>query len=261
MRCAITAALVIVAGLLFSMPAHADLSKPKSPEARKHLEQGNQYYRVREFDKAIKEYKAGAVLEDVPIFLYDLGQAYRQLGKYEEAIWYYRRYLSHGNVEGEVRLHVQNFIDVMKAEMEKAARDKQPTDPEPRDKPTPARSAESRLDLVTTEPAPERWYHDKIGWGLAGGGLLVAGVGGGFLLSASSLDDQADRETDSDERIRLRDKASSRRTTGAVLAITGVATLAGGIVKLAMYPRKRATSKSGVEVSFALRSVVVQGRF
>ena len=48
--------------LLAARPAQADLTKPKDPVAREHLEQGNRYYRVREFDKAIDEYKAGALI-------------------------------------------------------------------------------------------------------------------------------------------------------------------------------------------------------
>lgn len=127
---------------------------------------------------------------------------------------------------------------------------------------------DARIDgAPSVGPAPARrteipaWYADKLGWVLAGGGLIVAGAGAGFLASASSLESQADRESDSDERQRLRDDASGRRKIGVVLAVTGAVVLVGGIVRLALHPKQAAPSRPGVEVGFGLGSIVVQGRF
>lgn len=39
-------------------------------------------------DVVIVEYNAGALVEPAPVFDYNLGQSYRQLGKYREALWH-----------------------------------------------------------------------------------------------------------------------------------------------------------------------------
>jgi tetratricopeptide (TPR) repeat protein len=78
-------------GLLFiASAARADpFAKPATPEAREHLTRGNRLYGVRSFEEAIAEYKAGALVEPAPVFDYNLGQCFRQLRRYREALWYY----------------------------------------------------------------------------------------------------------------------------------------------------------------------------
>lgn len=89
--------------LFIAGAARADpFAKPASPEAREHLIRGNRLYGVRSFEEAITEYKAGALVEPAPVFDYNLGQCFRQLGRYQEALWYYQQFLSSGNPEGEV---------------------------------------------------------------------------------------------------------------------------------------------------------------
>src|SRR5690348_7410836 len=72
------------------------LGKPSKTEARDHLDRGNNLYNIGSFEDAIIEYKAGALIEPAPVFDYNLGQSYRQLGKYQEALWHYDRFLNKG---------------------------------------------------------------------------------------------------------------------------------------------------------------------
>jgi len=78
------------------------LARPTKREARGHLDRGNKLYNLRSFDEAIAEFKAGAIIEAVPVFDYNLGQAYRQLGKYEDALWHYDRFLNYGHPTGQL---------------------------------------------------------------------------------------------------------------------------------------------------------------
>jgi hypothetical protein len=90
---------------------------------------------------------------------------------------------------------------------------------------------------------------------------VVAGVGAGFLLNASSLEDEAKVEPDQEERDRLRATASDRRKIGAVLGVTGVVALAAGMVKLVIHPTRGRDAAARVEVGFGPGSIVVFGRF
>src|SRR5262249_34302868 len=67
-------------------PARAEMRRPASDSAARLLADGNRYYKVRDFDKAIELYKQGALVEATPVFWYNLGQAFRQQAKYKEAI-------------------------------------------------------------------------------------------------------------------------------------------------------------------------------
>ncbi len=109
-----------------------------------------------------------------------------------------------------------------------------------------------------TSPA---WYADTLGWTLVGGGLVVAGIGGGLLVNASGLEDDAKVEPDQEERDRLRATASDRRKFGAVLGVAGAVTLAAGIVKLAIHPKRIRHKTEELAVRLGVGSIVVVGRF
>lgn len=126
----------------------ADLERPKNPKAKEHFTTGNRLYRVREFEKAIAEYKAGVLAEDLPIFGYNLAQCYRQLGKYEEAIWHYERFLGRVDPGPEMRASIDGFLLQMKNEL--ATRAKQPPPAEPAPNPAPVAPA----PVVAAPPLP-----------------------------------------------------------------------------------------------------------
>ncbi|MEP6864173.1 MAG: tetratricopeptide repeat protein [Deltaproteobacteria bacterium] len=178
-------------GFLGTARADDPLAKPKDPVAQEHLSQGNKLYRLRDFDKAIEEYKAGALKEDAPVFLYNLGQCYRQLGKYEDAIWHYERFLSRAQPTGDMRTAVEDFVKQMKSELDKKAMSQPPTEPAPEPKP----KLEAARQPVAPQPvAPvDPWYADGLGWTFAGAGLLATGIGGYLLLDANDLYDECER--------------------------------------------------------------------
>src|SRR5690349_7516641 len=105
---------VVMAGCLLLLGSVAiagkPLARPASREACDHLDRGNNLYHTRDFDQAVAEYKAGSLIEPAPVFDFNLAQAYRQLGKYKEAIWHYERFLKHGRPEGELLDEVNDFL-------------------------------------------------------------------------------------------------------------------------------------------------------
>ena len=245
--------LVAVLGTLcIAVPAHADpLARPASPAARDHLIHGNRLYGIRSFEDAVAEYRAGALIEPAPVFDYNLGQCFRQLGKYPEAIWHYERFLSRGNPQRELLDAVHRFLAQMKAELDKTAMAQTPPEPAP-----PPRIRLHDLAIDRTQA----WYEDEFGWGLAGVGFVAAAAGGGLLIDAASLDGEADVTTNQQIRDRLKDKAHTRNLLGAVIGLGGAGLLATGIVKLAVHPKERSRTTSW-NIAVSGTGVMVLGRF
>lgn len=245
---------LLVALLLCSVAAtaHGDaLAHPTNPIAREHLTAGNRLYRVREFEKAIEEYKAGALRESATVFHYNLGQCYRQLGRYEDALWHYERFLERGKPTGEVEKVTRSFIDQMRSELEKKAMTQPPVEPAPPPLATTASSGQPTIlrneASFVAERSP-RWYEDTLGWGMAGSGAITAAVAGWMLLSGSALHDEANAEPNQRRQAELRDTADTRRLLGTVIGAGGAALMITGVVKLAIHERRQPTLGVGLGV-------------
>ncbi len=255
------AATVLLALVLTASNAYADdpLAKPTTAEARERLAAGNKRYRLREFEKAVEEYKAGALQEDVPVFHYNLGQCYRQLGKYEDAIWHYERFLDRGRPTGQIMDAVDGFIKQMKDELAKKAITQPPTDAAPDTNPITPTPAPATLAVVDRA---EPWYADGFGWGLTGAGIVGIGVSLGFVISARGLDQDANAETAQEVRDELHERASDRRQIGVVVGIAGGAALVTGVIKLVVRPKDRArTVKTSLGIGVARDGIFVMGTF
>lgn len=243
--------------LLCAHAAYADdpLAKPTAAAARDHLAAGNKLYRLREFDKAIEEYKAGALIEDVPVFYFNLGQCYRQLGRYEDAIWHYDRFLQRGKPTGQIREAVEALRTQMKSELDKKAMTQPPVEPAPESK--PAQEKSPKTIRVSSEP----WYRDGVGWGLAAGGVVAISVSTWLFVDANSLEKDADGQATQSVRSELRERASSRRTAGVIVGLGGAALLTTGIIKFTLRPHNREQTVTTLRVGFGGDSVFVTGWF
>ena len=239
--------------------ADDEIAKPIDVAAKDHLAKGTKLYRLREFDKAIEEYKAGALVEDAPVFHYNLGQCYRQLGRPEDAIWHYQRFLDRANpLPPKYKQAVEDFIRDMKAEIEKRLVAK-PIEPTPVVKP----SQDTKLSPRTIIDPADPWYTDGFGWGLAGTGAIASGVSIWLLVDAKSLDDQANMTASQQTQDALRSRASQRRLAGEIVGVAGGVALVAGIVKLAISPSQRTRVVNGSSVDLVLTpgGFAIAGRF
>jgi len=257
-------ALVLVSLLLVSTtPAHADdpFEKPSAADARDHLSKGNKLYAVRDFEKAIEEYKAGALVESATIFDYNLGQCYRQLGKYDDAIWFYERFVNRAHPTGEVLSAVNEFIAQMKAERDKKAMTQAPTEAAPAPSSPPIAHVNPAPSPTTSAPAPHAHKSHYFAAGLAIAGGVGVIVGGGLLWDAHSLNNDANHTTSQQGRDALHDKADTRSLTGMIVGIGGVA-LVGTGVAMWLFSRDSGTSDSiSWHVSASTDSLFVFGNF
>jgi tetratricopeptide (TPR) repeat protein len=215
------------------------LAPPTHEDAKRHLSEGNKRHRVQDYDQAVEAYKSGALIDGAPVFLYNLGQAYRLGGQYEKSIRQYKLFLDRGAPGPELRALIECHIGAMTRELDQAASKEQPTGP------APETGAPGPVASTTIEPARARgsadadapaWYADGLGWGLTGTGAALALTGLGLHVNAASLDDQAAREDREDVRTELRDRADTRRLWGTGLAVVGLVGLGVGVVRLVLTP-------------------------
>jgi len=246
------------------------LPAPTEPEAKAHLIEGNKAYQLKDFEVAIREYRAGAALasgsKTTYTFWWNLAQSYRMSGKYEDAIWFYRQFLNQAPLS--VPLHrdaAQKFITEMQAELDKAASKSEPSGPAPvelesdKEAPESAAASPARPAAIDLTLAREPWHADKVGWGLSVGGVVLTAAGVGLMLNGASLQEDANRESRQSTRRDLRDSASSRTLMGRIGGGVGVALLAAGVIKLAVTDVPR--HERSVEVGLTAGGVTVQGRF
>jgi tetratricopeptide (TPR) repeat protein len=90
-RCVLIAVVIALSHLGSSPSLFAETP---SEIARRHFEEGSKHFQLGEFDKAIDEYKAGYKAKPDPMFLYNIGQAYRLKNDFQNALFFYRSYLS-----------------------------------------------------------------------------------------------------------------------------------------------------------------------
>src|ERR1039457_5794576 len=89
-RCLAGFGIVAVCGAVSSRALCAENDKVV---ARAHYETATRIYDLREYAKALDEYKAAYLAKPDPAFLFNVGQCYRRLGKFDQALDFYREYL------------------------------------------------------------------------------------------------------------------------------------------------------------------------
>lgn len=95
-RCApwitVLLSVAIVAG---SSRQAAARSYTRTELAKKHYADAEQHYRAAEFATALRSYQLAHTYRPLPAFLFNIAQCYRELDRYERAIFYYKLYLHH----------------------------------------------------------------------------------------------------------------------------------------------------------------------
>ncbi|MBA3458663.1 MAG: hypothetical protein H0T46_01790 [Deltaproteobacteria bacterium] len=247
-----------------SASAQAPIQKPTSKAALEHLDKGNKLYNVRSWTEASEEFKAGALIDPAPIFDYNLGQCYRKLKRYDDAIWHYERFIKTNPQAGHVATAEKHIAD-MKAELQRTAITEPPSESAPTTTRAPVPTAAPAASIpaasvVVRRASREAWYADGLGWGLAGSGVIALAASAGFLWNARGLDDEASRVASQSEAERLHETADTRRLLGRVIGIGGAALLVTGIITLAIHPANDG-SPPVASIAVSEHGLLIYGRF
>jgi len=86
-------ALTLVALVASPRPAQADREDAATRAAKKHYDKGEKLFALGRFDAALDEYQKAFDAKPVPAFLFNIGQCYRNLGDFEQAVFSYKKFL------------------------------------------------------------------------------------------------------------------------------------------------------------------------
>ena len=234
MRCLGWFLLVALTALPASALAQADDSHTE--QARALFEAGRVAFDAREYERALRYFTEAYELSRRPRLQYNIGVTAERLGRLEEALAAYQRYLREEEPEGPQRGEAEERVTALGPEVARLRAARASGDPSAASSAAPRGGGD---DLLPT-----------IGWGaVAGGGaLVVAGVV--FLAigqAEASRFEGAAEGTPWTDVAAARDNADWMRVTGWVFAGLGLAAAGAGLVLALVLP-------SGQGESVALRA-------
>lgn len=165
-RFVVLLALSLVALVAAPRPVHAERDDASTRAAKKHYDKGEKLFALGRFDAALEEYQKAFDAKPVPAFLFNIGQCYRNLGDFEQAVFSYKKFLKL-DPEAPNRERVEKLIEDLE---EKLAA--QPPKQRPR----------TGDNMVTTPPPPppeeNKAFYTR--WWFWTGVAVVAGAGAGI---------------------------------------------------------------------------------
>jgi tetratricopeptide (TPR) repeat protein len=117
-------AVAVVAVALLATVARPRLGSAAEDDklaAKAHFETATRFYDLREYAKALDEYKAAYMAKPDPAFLFNIGQCYRKLGKKSDALEFFNQYLKKAPADDPNRQQVEARMRDLEAESDGAA--------------------------------------------------------------------------------------------------------------------------------------------
>src|SRR4051812_48487876 len=118
-----TAGVAFVVVVALSAAAHAEGDPPKGgdeKEARRLFSKAELSFNVGKFAEALTDYQAAYEAKPLPGFLFNIAQCYRNMGDYERARFFFRRYLTL-EPRSPNRRRVESLIDEMSHKLDEKA--------------------------------------------------------------------------------------------------------------------------------------------
>jgi len=192
---------LVLAGAVAAISLRPSAASADPALARKHFDLGKRYFQVEELRKAIDEFKAAHIEEPDPAFLYNIAECYRKLGEADEAIGFYRRYLSLTSQSAPMRSTAAQHITELEAARAPTPAPAPPPPPaavtvapppklaapppsEPLRAPAPALVTAAPADAQAPQEAARPFYKRAWFYGVVGA-VLIGGAAGVWALSSS----------------------------------------------------------------------------
>jgi len=229
--------------VLLATASAASAADPDVETAREHFRRGREFFEAGKFTDALHEFEEAYRIKALPDFQYNIGLCDERLGRFEEAIAAYRRFIAGTLKQEDIAEATRRVVDLE----EKIRASKAPEKPAPVPAPAPA-----------PEHPNERSFAAPIA--LAAATLAVAVVGTALVGSVASdygpLKDQWMAQPSPSLQQRARDLEARADAGYALWAIAGAAAIVDAILwaRAARRPdRARAWNVSPAGFSAVLR--------
>lgn len=155
--------LLLMVCLAVAVPARtASADDPATRAARRHFERGEKLFALGKFDEALEEYQTAFDAKPLPGFLYNIGQCYRNLGDYDQAIFSFEKYLKL-EPEASNKEAVERLIEDLEQQKARGEGEK---------------FTRKKRGAGDSKPVYKKWWF----WT----GIAAVGVAGGFGIYAAS---------------------------------------------------------------------------
>ncbi len=154
-------ALPLLALLFVVTPRVAHADDPATRAAKRHFDRGEKLFALGKFDDALDEYQKAFDAKPIPDFLFNIGQCYRNLGDYQQAIFSFKKYLKL-EPDAPDKDKVEKLIDDLEEKQERGEGQRLVGKKEPPPPPPPA---------PASTPIYKKWWF----WT----GIAVVGAGTG----------------------------------------------------------------------------------
>ena len=122
LRCLALVTVFLLLELPFADAGETVKTDPARTAALAHFEMAKRLFDVREYGKALEEYKAAYIAKPDPAFLFNIGQCHRKLGQNEQALDFFQQFLRKAPANDPNRPQVEARIaDIRLEEQAKAA--------------------------------------------------------------------------------------------------------------------------------------------
>lgn len=131
--------------------------------AKKLFDEGEDFFKLSQYDKAVAAYQEAYLLSKAPLFLLNIGQCYTQMGQTKEAIHSYEAFIRE-DPKSPYRAEMEAKIDDLKAYLAQKQNE-----------------AAASLPVILVTPV-EKSLNKKRMVGASAGGAALLGVGLTFFL-------------------------------------------------------------------------------
>ena len=230
--------------------AHADAKV----EAQARMQRATELYQEGKYAEALSELTIAYTLDPRPEMLYAIGQMHVQLGNCPQAILFYERFLT-TNPDSVPAAAATEAIETCRQTPDAVSK---PEPSPPTGQPQPPRPTD-QPPRPTDQPG--RWYADKLGGVLLGGGGVLGLVAVLTYASARSDLDEAEAASDYQAHVDLVDGAHSKRTIAAVLGAVALGATGAAVTRYVLVRRAAGSTTVGVAPARGGGLVTWSGRF
>ncbi len=201
-------------------------------------ERAERHFAAQEYEQAIAALREAYEVEPDPAFVFAEGSALQALGRWEDAIEAYERFLALAPPKDQAQKAYER-IQACRAEL---GQREPTTEPAPKVEPEPETTQPLPAKPIDNDRDARPWHRDPAGGVLLGIGLATAATGGALVgVGASRRRSAIDAGTEGEFRSDLRG-TNALQGVGVALAVTGGALLVGAIVRYAIVRRRGQTS-------------------